>query len=80
MCIPEHQTLEHLVGDAEAGVPEDQPQVEAAGLPRVVAVILQEGRLPVVQHVQQHRDLHQVDAAAGNDQVIMCCLMVVIAW
>ena len=32
-ALPEHQTLEHLVGDAEPGVPEDQPQVEAARLP-----------------------------------------------
>ena len=61
---PEHQTLEHLVGHAEPGVPQDQPQVEAARLPRVVAVVLQEGRLPVMQHVQQHGNLHQVNPAA----------------
>ena len=69
-ALPEHQTLEHLVGHAEPRIPEDQPQVEAARLPRVVAVILQEGGLPVVQHVKQHRDLHQVDSAAGTNKVL----------
>ena len=61
LCSPEHQTLQHLVRDTQPRVPEDQPQIEAAGLARVVAVILQEGCLPVMQHVQQHRDLHQVN-------------------
>ena len=61
---PEHQTLEHLVGHAEPGVPEDQPQVEAARLSWVVSVILQEGGLPVMQHVQQHWNLHQVNPPA----------------
>ena len=42
LCSPEDEALEDLVGDAEAGVPENQPQVEAGGLPRVVPVILQE--------------------------------------
>ena len=66
LCPPEHQTLQHLVRDTQPRVPEDQPQIEAAGLARVVAVILQEGCLPVMQHVQQHRDLHQVNPTTAT--------------
>ena len=51
MCSPEDEALEDLVGDAEAGVPENQPQVEAGGLPRVVPVILQERGLGRAQSV-----------------------------
>ena len=73
-ALPEHQTLKHLVGHTEPRVPQDQPQVEAARLSRVVAVILQEGGLPVMQHVQQHWNLHQVNPAAGTDNgfIIYC--------
>ena len=51
LCSPEDEALEDLVGDAEACVPENQPQVEAGGLPRVVPVILQERGLGRTQSV-----------------------------
>ena len=51
MCSPEDEALEDLVGDAEACVPENQPQVEAGGLARVVPVILQERGLGRAQSV-----------------------------
>ena len=38
MDVPENKTLKDFVRDCDAGLPEDQPQVEARGLQAVGAV------------------------------------------
>jgi hypothetical protein len=66
--LPEDETLEDLVRHADASLPEDEPQVEAGGLARVVPVKLQESALSEKKNCKSSKKYKDIieDGALGS--------------
>lgn len=59
-----HETLEHFVGNCRPSLPEQRPEVVAAGFVAVGFIQLVEGDPPELQHVHEHRNVQNVNPSA----------------